>query len=148
CFGFVTRNCLLIQFRTRLNCGITGRRVSACAVRLIWILATSLSVLAQKEAMSSTFPKRLLVLGFDAMDLELAKSWASAGYLPNLLRLFDCSAWTDYVSPPEYSSGTMWPSINTGVGPLQHDFYSFGRFCEGSYRLRVAKSSDVASDPF
>ena len=115
---------------------------------LIWIFATSVFVSAQKEAMSSILPKRLLVLGFDAMDLELAKSWASVGYLPNLCRLFDCSAWTDYVSPPEYSSGTMWPSINTGVGPLQHDFYSFGRFCEGSYQLRMARSSDVASEPF
>ena len=92
--------------------------------------------------------QRLLVLGCDAMDAELARRWASAGYLPNLRRLLRSSAWADYFASPEYSSGTMWPSINTGVGPLQHDFYSFGRFCEGSYRLRMARASDVASNPF
>jgi predicted AlkP superfamily phosphohydrolase/phosphomutase len=98
--------------------------------------------------MHSRPPKRLMVLGYDAMDVELVRRWALAGFLPTFRRLFESSAWTEYIAPPEYSSGTMWPSINTGVGPRQHDFYSFGRFCEGSYRLRMARANDVRKEPF
>jgi predicted AlkP superfamily phosphohydrolase/phosphomutase len=92
--------------------------------------------------------KRLLVLGFDAMDVELVRSWSAAGYLPTFRRLFENSAWAQYSEPPEYLNGVPWTNINTGLGPLQNDFYSLAKFCPDSYRLRQAKADDVKGDPF
>ena len=92
--------------------------------------------------------KRLLVLGFDGMDVELVRSWAAAGYLPTFRRLLERFAWTDYVDPPEHLSGTIWTSINTGLGPLRHDFYFFTRYVGGSYRMRLARADDLKSDCF
>ena len=91
---------------------------------------------------------RLLVLGFDAMDVELVRRWAAAGYLPTFRRLFESAAWTDYVDPPEHSSGTIWASIHTGLNPLRHDFSFFMRYCRESYRMRLARPDDVRGDPF
>lgn len=88
------------------------------------------------------------MLGFDAMDVELVRRWAAAGYLPTFRRLFESAAWADYIDPPEHSSGTQWPSIHTGYGPLRHDLYYSLRFCGGSYRTRIGRADDVKRVPF
>ena len=98
--------------------------------------------------MNEIAKRRLLVLGLDGMDVELVRSWAAAGYLPTFRRLFEGSAWTDYVDPPEHLSGTIWTSINTGLGPLRHNFYFFTRLVSGSYRMRMARADDMKSDWF
>ncbi len=92
--------------------------------------------------------RRLLVIGFDAMDLELVRRWAAAGYLPTFRRLFESAAWTDYVHPPEHQPGTIWTTINTGLGPLRHDFQFFMRYCVDSYLLRLARAGDIRYDWF
>ena len=92
--------------------------------------------------------KRLLVLGFDSMDVELVRRWAAAGYLPTFRRLFESAAWTHYVDPTEHLTGTIWTSIHTGLDPLRHNFYFFRRFCGGSYRIRMARAGDLRSDTF
>jgi predicted AlkP superfamily phosphohydrolase/phosphomutase len=92
--------------------------------------------------------RRLLVIGFDAMDVELVRRWAAAGYLPTFRRLLESAAWSDYIDPPEHMSGTIWTSINTGVGPPRHDFQFFIRFSGGSYRVRPARAEDIKANPF
>ena len=91
---------------------------------------------------------RLLVLGFDSMDVELVRRWAAAGYLPTFRRLFESAAWSDYIDPPEHMSGRIWTSIHTGLSPLRHDFSFFMRYCRESYRMRMARADDVRGDPF
>jgi predicted AlkP superfamily phosphohydrolase/phosphomutase len=85
----------------------------------------------------------IVVLGFDAMDIDQVRSWADAGHLPTFRKLFRTSAWSDFRHPPEYSSGTVWSSINTGLPPCDHDFYYFGRFLKESYRMRIGRMSDL-----
>lgn len=92
--------------------------------------------------------ERILVLGIDAMDVELVRRWAAAGYLPTFRRLFESSGWTDYVDCPEDFGGIPWPSINTGLSPLQHDLYHYMRLRRDSYRMRLARADDVKGDPF
>ena len=89
------------------------------------------------------YPKQIVVLGFDAMDIDLVRSWARAGYLPTFQELFETCAWSDFQHPPEYSSGTVWSSINTGLPPHEHDFYYFGRFLKESYHMRIGRPSDL-----
>ena len=92
--------------------------------------------------------RRLLVIGFDSMDVELVRRWASAGYLPTFRRLFESSAWTQYVHPPEVTSGSVFPCLHTGLGPLRHDGQEYLRLREGSYRLRHGSAADIKGDPF
>ncbi len=82
------------------------------------------------------------------MDVELVRRWAAAGYLPTFRRLFETAAWTDYIDPPEHMSGTIWTTINTGVGPARHNFQFFIRFSGGSYRVRLARAEDMRAEPF
>ncbi len=90
---------------------------------------------------------RLLVLGFDSMDVGLVRRWAAAGYLPTFRGLFESAAWSEYMDPPGLTSATVWPCVNTGVGSLRHDFLPI-RICGGSYWMRVGRADDVKVDPF
>ena len=91
---------------------------------------------------------RLLVLGFDSMDVELVRRWAAAGYLPTFRRLFESAAWTDYIHPPEHLTTTLWTTINTGLGPLRHDFSFSMRYCSDSYRMRMSRADDIKDEFF
>ena len=82
------------------------------------------------------------------MDVELVRRWAAAGYLPTFRRLLESSAWTQYVHPPEMTSGSVFPSINTGLGPLRHDGQEYLRLRDGSYRMRLGSAADIKGDPF
>jgi predicted AlkP superfamily phosphohydrolase/phosphomutase len=91
---------------------------------------------------------RLVVLGFDAMDVELVRRWAAAGYLPTFRRLFESCAWTDYRHAPEITSGAIFPSIHTGLHPLHHGAHEEPRLIDGSYRLRLCNKDDIKGEPF
>jgi predicted AlkP superfamily phosphohydrolase/phosphomutase len=82
------------------------------------------------------------------MDVALTRRWAAAGYLRTFRRLFESAAWTDYTHPPELTSGAVFPSINTGLGPLRHLGQEYLRLREGSYRLRYSNAADIQGDPF
>jgi len=89
---------------------------------------------------------KVIVLGFDAMDLDLVRSWASGGYLPVFQKLFETSAWSHFRHGGDYSSGTVWSSINRGLPPHEHDFYYFARFLAESYRMRIGRTSDARGE--
>jgi predicted AlkP superfamily phosphohydrolase/phosphomutase len=89
---------------------------------------------------------KIVVLGFDAMDVDLVRAWAGAGHLPVLQKHLATSAWSDFRHPPDYSSGTVWSSINTGLPPYEHDFYYFGRFLKESYRMRIGRPGDLRGE--
>lgn len=98
--------------------------------------------------MRSAEANRLLVLGFDSMDVSLVRRWANEGSLPTFRRLFETAAWTEYLDPPEYVSGVHWPSINSGLGPLRTDFWYPVRLCPGTYRIRMSGPEDIRGEPF
>src|SRR5918996_2584129 len=93
-------------------------------------------------------PQRLLVLGFDAMDVELVRRWAAAGFLPTFRRLLENSAWAQYAEPAEYLNGVPWTNVNTGLSPLRNDFYSISKFSPASYAMQPARADDIKGDPF
>jgi predicted AlkP superfamily phosphohydrolase/phosphomutase len=42
----------------------------------------------------------------------------------------------------------IWPSINTGLTPAEHDFFNVVRFVQGSYRVRRRELGELAGEPF
>lgn len=91
---------------------------------------------------------RLLILGFDGMDADLVRNWIGQDQLPNFRELLDTSAWCQFKISPEYSSGMVWPTINTGLSPRQHQAYFGSRIIGGTYRLRPRRLDDIRGEPF
>ena len=82
------------------------------------------------------------------MDVDLVRNWARDGLLPTFHDLLKESAWCQFELPPEYASGMVWPSINTGLHPAEHQS-GFGiQLIDGSYKLRPRRSSDIRGQPF
>lgn len=92
--------------------------------------------------------KRLLVLGFDAMDIDLVRRWAAAGFLPTFRRLFETAAWTDFLHTPDITSGAVFPCLHTGRSPLANHAPQYMHLREGSYRLRRGAGAEIKGDPF
>lgn len=82
------------------------------------------------------------------MDVQLVRRWAAAGFLPTFRRLFESAAWTDYCDPPQVTSVSVFPSINTGLSGVRHDGQEVFRLRDGSYRIRLASSADIKGEPF
>ena len=91
---------------------------------------------------------RIAVVGFDGIDAALVRRWAAAGHLPAFAQLLETSAWTQFELPPDYSSGMVWPSINTGLAPAAHQAYFGTRLVDGTYTLRPRHHSDLRGTPF
>jgi predicted AlkP superfamily phosphohydrolase/phosphomutase len=79
-----------------------------------------------------------VVLGFDAMDTDLALQLVSEGRMPALASLLDTSAWARTRTPPGLVVGAIWPSITTGCSPDRHGFYSDYQLAPGTYDARPA----------
>lgn len=109
---------------------------------------TMLSPPTENSPGSTAKLPRLAVLGFDAMDATLVRRWAAAGRLPTFARLLDTCAWTQFDLPPDHSSGMVWPSINTGLAPADHNAYFGTRLVEGTYTLRPRCQADLRGTPF
>lgn len=68
-------------------------------------------------------PRRpVLAIALDASDWNLVESWARAGILPNLRRLYEAGARGRLHSPVDWLAGTPWPSFYTGRYPPDHGF--------------------------
>jgi hypothetical protein len=107
---------------------------------------TMLSPPTENSPGSTAKPTTLAVLGFDAMDATLVRR--CSGQLPTFARLLDTCAWTQFDLPPDHSSGMVWPSINTGLAPADHNAYFGTRLVEGTYKLRPRCQADLRGTPF
>lgn len=92
--------------------------------------------------------QRLFTIGFDGMDVDLVRDWGRDGLLPTFHNLLNRSAWCKFEVPPEYSSGMVWPTINTGLHPKNHQSGFGTQLIRGSYKLRPRKVSDIRGEPF
>lgn len=82
------------------------------------------------------------------MDAALVRTWGGQGLLPNFQRLLETSAWCQFDLSPEFSSGMVWPTINTGLSPREHRAYFGTRIVEGTYRVRPRRPNDIRGTPF
>ncbi|MGE0042194.1 MAG: alkaline phosphatase family protein [Vicinamibacterales bacterium] len=88
------------------------------------------AVLAAAVACSSgpppgRFPQKLVILGFDGMDPDLAGQWMSEGKLPNLAKLAAKGGLNRLETTHSPESPTAWASFATGVNAGKHNIYDF-----------------------
>ncbi len=95
-----------------------------------------------------TSPTRVLVVGMDAMDHDIARALAAQGSLPVLASLLDDAAWAETVNPVGLLVGGLWPSFSTGVSPARHGFYCFRQLISGRYEVGRFDPYDIRCPPF
>jgi predicted AlkP superfamily phosphohydrolase/phosphomutase/tetratricopeptide (TPR) repeat protein len=70
-------------------------------------------------------PARVLLVGLDAADWQIANPLIEAGRLPHLARLRREGAWTDLRSTTPMLSPLLWTSLATGKTPGEHGIIDF-----------------------
>ena len=71
----------------------------------------------------SDSPRRLLLIGLDAADIELVDRWTIDGTLPNLAALRRAGSWGPLATAAKYLTGAPWPTFYTGRPPSDHGIY-------------------------
>jgi predicted AlkP superfamily phosphohydrolase/phosphomutase len=90
-------------------------RLLSCAGILIWFASSALA----------TPPGRVVILGFDGVDPELAQEMMDKGELPNLAQLAKTGSFQPLGSSNPPQSPTAWSSFATCMSPLNHGIYDF-----------------------
>lgn len=69
--------------------------------------------------------KRLVVIGLDGLDPDLADRWMKEGKLPELKKLADEGVFRPLATSYPSMSPVAWSSFTTGVDPSRHNIFDF-----------------------
>ncbi|MHC4823900.1 MAG: alkaline phosphatase family protein [Planctomycetota bacterium] len=91
---------------------------------LLVVLAATASALPL-SAFQQGQADRVIVLGMDGMDAEMAGDWMEAGELPNFTRLRERGTFAPLMPANPAQSPVSWATLNTGVNPGKHGIFDF-----------------------
>jgi predicted AlkP superfamily phosphohydrolase/phosphomutase len=86
----------------------------------------------------------VVVIGFDAMDVGIARELMAASRMPNLGAFLDAAAWGPTENPRGLLVGGVWPTITTGCWPDHHGFYCDLQIECGTYEARRRTPAAIA----
>jgi len=89
-----------------------------------------------------------LFVALDAASKDLVVQWSDAGLLPTFRSLFETSSWGTTVNAPGLYTGSVWPSLWTGVSPGRHGCYYGEQLQPGTYDVQDFFGRDVKREPF
>ncbi|MBW7864241.1 MAG: sulfatase-like hydrolase/transferase [Candidatus Hydrogenedens sp.] len=84
---------------------------------------------------------RVLVIGLDGADPELARRWMGEGALPHLGALADRGAFLPLRSTMPPATFPAWTTCVTGVNPGRHGIFDFTEPVSGQHALRFVNST-------
>lgn len=90
-----------------------------------WPVRQFFRYLRRRRAIRRAKVKRVVILGFDGMDPELAERYMRAGKLPNLRKLREQGTFRNLATTIPPISPVAWSSFLTGVNPGKHNIYDF-----------------------
>ncbi|MBI4462840.1 MAG: alkaline phosphatase family protein [Acidobacteria bacterium] len=113
---------------------------------LLWPLRLLVRIVRGRKAQLRGKIRRLVILGLDGLDPELATRYMDDGKLPNLaqLRAGGCFSRLQTTHPP--ISPVAWSTFQTGVGPGQHNIYDFLARDPRSYRPYLSSAQITSSN--
>lgn len=89
---------------------------------------------------------RLIMIGLDGVGLDLARSLADRGVMPNLGRMMHAGrAWSTASPLPEVSP-VCWTSMFSGTDPGEHGIFGFGEYDLARGGVRPVDSSHVRAE--
>ncbi len=90
-----------------------------------WPFRHLLRSLRRRKAYAKARVKRVVIIGFDGMDPELADRFMDEGRLPNLTKLRDKGTFCPLRTTYPAISPVAWSTFQTGVNPGKHNIYDF-----------------------
>lgn len=90
-----------------------------------WPVRQFFRFLKRRRAIRRARVKRVVILGFDGMDPELAERYMNEGKLPNLKKLREHGTFRNLATTLPPISPVAWSSFLTGVNPGKHNIYDF-----------------------
>ena len=91
---------------------------------------------------------RVLVVGLDAMDVDIARSMVAAGQLPDHRVAAGHGGLGRDRPAPGVFVGSVWPSFATGTSPDRHGLYGWRQLLPGTYSVGRVDGRDVRRPPF
>ena len=90
-----------------------------------WPIRQLLRMFRRRKAYGKAQVKRVVIVGFDGMDPELANRFMGEGKLPNLTKLRDSGTFRPLRTTFPAISPVAWSTFQTGVNPGKHNIYDF-----------------------
>ncbi|NQV22131.1 MAG: alkaline phosphatase family protein [Rhodospirillales bacterium] len=91
---------------------------------------------------------KVLFIGLDGLEPELALEMCEAGELPVLQSLREKGVWGMNASTPGFGDGAIWSSVMTGVNPAKHGRYFYHQLKTGTYQTYFFKEdTDFKHEP-
>lgn len=81
-------------------------------------------------------PKKILLIGWDAGDWNVAKPLIDAGKMPALKSLMDAGVWGNLATIRPVLSPMLWTSIATGKRAWKHGIHGFSEPCPSTGAIR------------
>ncbi len=115
---------------------------------LLGLLAVGLPFAARAAAQESPSPSpKLIILGFDGADADLASQWMDEGKLPNLARLRAEGTFAPLRSTIPSQTPVSWSTFATGLSPGRHGIFDFLKRNPADYKPSFA-AADIVREPF
>jgi predicted AlkP superfamily phosphohydrolase/phosphomutase len=92
---------------------------------ITWPIRQLLRMFRRRRAYGKAQVKRVVIVGFDGMDPELANRFMGEGKLPNLTKLRDSGTFRPLQTTFPAISPVAWSTFQTGVNPGKHNIYDF-----------------------
>jgi predicted AlkP superfamily phosphohydrolase/phosphomutase len=90
-----------------------------------WPVRQLLRLRRRRRAYARARVKRVVIMGFDGMEPELAEKWMREGKMPNFARMRDAGTFTRLATTCPPISPVAWSTFLTGVNPGKHNIYDF-----------------------
>src|SRR5689334_4714952 len=90
---------------------------------------------------------KLIILGFDGADADLARQWMDEGKLPNLAKLRAEGTFAPLRSTIPSQTPVSWSTFSTGLNPGRHGIFDFLKRNTEDYRPTFAAAVE-GSEPF
>ncbi len=81
-------------------------------------------------------PRKVLLIGWDAADWNVARPLIEQGKMPNLQRLMDQGVWGNLATIRPVLSPMLWTSIATGKRAWKHGIHGFSEPCPATGGIR------------
>lgn len=116
------------------------------AARLRLALAVLLLAAAVPPARGEG-PKKMIILGFDGADANLARRYMDEGKLPNLAKLRQEGTFSPLQSTIPSQTPVSWSTLSTGLSPGRHGIFDFLKRDTKNYKPSFA-AFDEGKEPF
>lgn len=92
-------------------------------------------------------PPKLLVIGLDAANGSLVRTWASQGLLPNFAALMARGRTAAMRGVDGFFTGSTWPSLLTSTGPARHGIHYLAQLAPGTYEFARPHEAEYIRAP-